>query len=162
MMTDYQVGTNSRRCCVSGRELQPGEKYYTTLVEEAGKLVRRDYAADAWTGSPKDAFSFWSGRVPPSGSRRRPQMDDELLLDCFVRLEDQTEPARIRFRYVLSLLLMRRRRLRFEEAEMDGPLEVLVLRCSRGGARHRVTNPGLTDEELAGVQDDVFQALGWD
>jgi hypothetical protein len=151
MITDYQVGTNSRRCCVSGRELQPGEKYYTTLVDEAGKLVRRDYAADAW-----------SGRVPPNGSRRRPQMDDELLLDCFVRLEDQTEPARIRFRYVLSLLLMRRRRLRFQEAEMDGPLEVLVLRCSRTGARHRVTNPGLTDEELAGVQDDVFQALGWD
>jgi hypothetical protein len=161
-MTDYELGTNTRRCCVTGRELQAGEKYYSILIEDSGKLVRRDYAPDAWKGVPAEAFSFWSGRVPSTSGRRRPQMDDELLFDCFVRLEEQTEPARVRFRYVLSLLLMRRRRLRFEEAAVDGPLEVLVLRCSRTGARHRVINPGLTEEELVGVQDDVFQALGWD
>jgi hypothetical protein len=161
-MTDYELGTCTRRCCVSGRELQAGEKYYSILLEDGGKFVRRDYAAEVWKGAPAEAFSFWSGRVLAASGRRRPPMDDELLLDCFLRLEDQTEPARVRFRYVLSLLLMRRRRLRFEEAEVDGPQEVLVLRCSRTGVRHRVTNPGLTEEELVGVQDDVFQALGWD
>jgi hypothetical protein len=161
-MIDYDLGTKTRRCYVSDRELQRGEKYYSVLIDEGGRLVRRDYAADVWQGPPDNAFSFWCGRVAATNEKRRPQMDDELLFDCFARLEEETEPARVRFRYVLALLLMRRRRLRFEEAEMEGPVEVLVLRCSRTGARHRVSNPGLTEEELVGVQDDVFQALGWD
>jgi hypothetical protein len=36
------------------------------------------------------------------------------------------------------------------------------MRCTRTGVRHAVVNPGLTDEELATVQEDVFQALGWE
>jgi hypothetical protein len=57
---------------------------------------------------------------------------------------------------------MRRRRLRFEQTEQDGPQEVMWMRCTRTGARHAVVNPGLTDEELETVQEDVFQALGWE
>ncbi len=102
------------------------------------------------------------GRLtPPQGKRRQP-IDDEMLMECFQRLEGQLEPGRVRFRYVVALLLMRRRRLKFEQARQDGPDEVLTMRCTRSGARHAVVNPGLTDEELATVQDDVFQALGWE
>jgi hypothetical protein len=57
---------------------------------------------------------------------------------------------------------MRRRRLRFEQTEQDSSQEVLWMRCTRTGVRHAVVNPGLTDEELATVQEDVFQALGWE
>jgi hypothetical protein len=39
---------------------------------------------------------------------------------------------------------------------------VLILRCTRTGVRHTIVNPDLTDEELATVQEDVFQALGWE
>ena len=34
--------------------------------------------------------------------------------------------------------------------------------CARTGARHEVADPGLTDDELDSVQQDVFQALGWE
>ena len=57
---------------------------------------------------------------------------------------------------------MRRKRFKFEEARNDGDREVLVLRCGRTGARHEVADPRLDDEEMAAVQDDVFQALGWE
>lgn len=161
-MIDYQIQPSTRRCCVTGRELRPGERYYSVLLEEDGKFVRKDYSTEAWPGAPSGAFSFWMGRLaPPQGKRRQP-IDDEMLLDCFQRLEGQLEPSRIRFRYVVALLLMRRRRLKFEETQQDGSQEVLVLRCTRTGVRHPVVNPALTDEELAMVQDDVFQALGWE
>jgi hypothetical protein len=159
---DYQIQPNTRRCSVSGRELQPGERYYGVLLEEGGKFVRKDFSVEAWQGAPEGAFSFWMGRLAPPQSKRRPPIDDEMLMECFQRLEGQLEPNRIRFRYVVALLLMRRRRLRFEETQRDGGQEILLLRCVRGGARHAVVNPGLTDEELATVQDDVFQALGWE
>ena len=161
-MTEYQIQPNTRRCAVSGRELKPGERYYSVLLDEGGKFVRKDYAAEAWPGPPADAFGFWAGRVPDAGGRRKPPIDDDLLLDCFGRLEGRTDPSGENFRYVLALLLMRRKRFRFEEARNEAGREVLVLRCSRTGARYEVANPGLADEEMAAVQDDVFQALGWE
>ncbi len=132
------------------------------LLDEAGKFVRKDYSVEAWQGAPADAFSFWAGRVPAAGARRRPPIDDDLLLDCFGRLEGRTDAAGENFRYVLALLLMRRKRFKFEEARNEDGREVLVLRCGRTGARHEVVNPRLGDEEMAAVQDDVFQALGWE
>ena len=161
-MIDYQIQPSTRRCSITGRELKPGERYYSVLLEEGDKFVRKDYSVEAWQGAPEGAFSFWMGRLSPPQSKRRQPIDDEMLLDCFGRLEGQLEPNRIRFRYVVALLLMRRRRLRFEETRRDGPQEVLVLRCTRTGVRHPVVNPDLTDEELAAVQDEVFQALGWE
>lgn len=161
-MIDYQIQPSTRRCSATGRELQPGERYYSVLLEEAGKFVRKDFCLEAWQGAPEGAFSFWMGRLAPPQGKRRPPIDDEMLMECFQRLEGQLEPSRIRFRYVIGLLLMRRRRLRIEETQQDGSHEVLCLRCTRTGARHAVVNPGLTDEELATVQEDVFQALGWE
>jgi hypothetical protein len=161
-MTDYQIQSNSRRCASTGRELQPGEKFYSVLFDESGQLVRKDYAEEAWQGPPEDAFSFWSGRVPPPDSSRRPRIDDDLLLDCFCRLEGQAEQDRVNFRYVLALLLMRRKRFKFEEARVDGDQEILLLRCSRSGEKYQVLNPRLTEEAMAAVQEEVFRILGWE
>jgi hypothetical protein len=161
-MTDYQLQPHTRRCCVTGRELQPGERYYSVLLDEAGKFLRKDFSAEAWPGPPTGAFSFWAGKVPASTGPRRLPIDDELLLDCFQRLEGQTEPARLNFRYVVALLLMRRRRFKFEEVRKEAGQEVLCLCCTRTSAHHRVINPNLTEEEIAAVQEQVFEALGWE
>jgi hypothetical protein len=36
------------------------------------------------------------------------------------------------------------------------------MRCPRTGTVHEVVNPRLSDGELTAVQDDVFEALGWE
>jgi hypothetical protein len=146
---------------VSGRELQPGEKFFAVLVEEGDRFVRQDYAAEVWQGPPAGAFSFWAGRVPPKEASNRPRFDDEMLMDCFQRLENETEPRKVSFRYVVALLLMRRRRLKFEETIKDGEYEKLSLRCTRSGTAFQVIDPKLSDDELEKVQEDVFQVLGW-
>jgi hypothetical protein len=161
-MLDYQIQPNTRRCSATGRDLKPGERYYSVLLDEDGKFVRRDYSAEAWQGAPPGAFSFWLGRIPSGDAKKRPPIDDELLLDCFARLEGDTEPGRVNFRFVLALLLMRRKRFKLEESVVEDGDEVLVMRCTRSGAQHRVVNPQLTDEQIADVQEEVFQALGWD
>jgi hypothetical protein len=161
-MLDYQIQPNTRRCSATGRELQPGERYYSVLLDEDGKFVRRDYGAESWQGPPPGAFSFWAGRVPTADAKKRPPIDDDLLLDCFTRLEGESDPRRVSFRFVLALLLMRRKRLKLEGAAAEGGDEVLTMRCTRGGATHRVVNPRLTDEQIAEVQEEVFQVLGWD
>ena len=83
---EYQIEVNTRRCASTGRELRPGDKFYSVLVEESGRLVRLDYASDAWQGPPHGAFSFWSGRVPPDEHKRRPPIDDDLLAERVAKL----------------------------------------------------------------------------
>ncbi|HEX5273455.1 MAG TPA: hypothetical protein VFW33_23320 [Gemmataceae bacterium] len=161
-MTDYQIQPNTRHCAATGRELRAGERFYSVLSQEGGKLVRRDYAAEAWRGPPEGAFSFWSGRVPAGEQTRKLRIDDDLLADCFQRLEGQPEPAQVNFRYVVALLLMRRKRFKFDEARVEDGHEVLRVRCARTGARYDVVNPCLTEDEMIAVQDEVFKVLGWE
>lgn len=177
-MTDYQIQASSRRCTITDREIQPGEAYYSVLVDEGGAFVRRDYSESAWQGPPEGAFSFWKTRMHAGHAPRRPPIDDELLLDCFQRLEGETgggphraeglhspfdaKPGRLGFRFVLALLLMRRRRLRLEDSRKENGHEVLILRCTRKGDRYTVVDPQLADDELEAVQEDVFRVLGWE
>ncbi len=160
-MTDYQIQPNTRRCAVTGRELQPGEKFFTALLDEGNQFVRRDYSSEAWHGPPPEAFSFWCGRVPAREEAKRPRIDDDMLVECFTRLEHQTELGRVNFRFVIALLLMRRKRFKFEEARTEDEQEVLILRCVRTGNRLEVVNPRLTEEQMKAVQEEVFQVLGW-
>jgi hypothetical protein len=161
-MTDYQIQPHTRRCAATGRELRPGEKFYTALLDEGERFLRKDYSSEAWQGPPAGAFSFWSGRVPPPEGSGRQTIDDDVLAECFQRLESETEPAKVNFRYVVALLLMRRKRFKFEEARLEHGLEVLTLRCVRSGQRHDVVNPRLTEQEMAEVQEEVFKVLGWE
>jgi hypothetical protein len=163
-MTDYDIQAPSRVCAASGRELKPGDRFFAVLAEVGGKLARTDFAADAWPGAPKDAVAYWSGKVPPAGQKpKKPVINDELLLDCFDRLKESTDPDGLNFRYVATLLLMRRKRFKFEDASRDDQgRDVLIVRDARGGAVHDVIDPRLTDEQVAAVQTEVFRVLGWE
>jgi hypothetical protein len=161
-MTDYQLAAPTRRCHTTGRNLLPGEKYVTALLDEAGRFVRRDFAADAWSGPPENAVGHWTSRIPAAGETpKRPPIDDDLLAECFQRLDGVTDPDRVQFRYVVALLLMRRKRFKFEDVTKDAAGETLLLRDARTGDRLAVADPGLSAEAMAAVQDEVFRVLGW-
>jgi hypothetical protein len=161
-MTDYQFQAPTRRCHATDRELRPGEKYVTALLAEGSRFVRRDFAANAWAGPPENTIAHWAARVPPEGEApKRPPIDDDLLAEGFGRLDGATDPARVQFRYVVALLLMRRKRFKFEDVTKDAAGETLLVRDTRTGDRHAVADPGLTDEAMSAVQDEVFRVLGW-
>ena len=160
-MTVYQIQGPARQCAISGRELAPGERYYSALLDEGGQFVRKDYAGDAWPGPPVGAIAHWCGRIPATGQPRRPTINDEWLIDCFAHLGEAREPAQKSFRYVVALLLMRRKRFKFEDVLKRDGAEYLVLRDARSGACHEVLDPRLDDAEAAVVQEEVFRVLGW-
>lgn len=163
MATNYEIQGPSRVCAISGRELKPGDRYFGVLADEDGKFVRKDFAADAWQGPPESIVAYWAGRIPASDRPKKPTFNDDLLADCFTHLHGAVEPDRIKFRYVVALLLMRRKRLKFEDTrrEADGT-NVLVVRDAKSGARHDVADPRLDEAEITAVQDEVFRVLGWE
>ena len=162
-MTDYEIQGPTRVCAATGRELKPGDRFHAVLLEQAGKLVRIDYGAEVWPGSPPNAIAHWSGRVSAADKPRKPVVNDEALLACFDRLKDSTDTDGMNFRYVVALLLMRRKRFRFEDVIRDSAgRDVLLLKDTKGGSVLQVTDPRLTDDQIATVQSEVFRVLGWE
>ena len=72
-MHQYEIPNNSRRCSVSGRELQPGEAYFSAVIDTVTGLVRRDYAPEHWEGPPADAVASWQGRLPQDNRPPEPK-----------------------------------------------------------------------------------------
>jgi len=162
-MTEYDIGGPARTCAATGRELKPGDRFFAVLREDAGKLVRTDTAADAWTGPPAGVVAYWAGKVPAATDKpRKPVVNDDVLVDAFDRLSGTADPDGLNFRYVAALLLMRRKRFKFDDVVRDAAgADVVLVRDARGGAVHHVTDPHLTDAQVGAVQAEVFRVLGW-
>jgi len=161
-MTNYQIHGPARVCAATGRELRPGEAVLSVLTDDGGQFVRTDYSADAWPGPPAGAIAWWAGRIPEAGRAGKPTINDDLLVDCFEHLADTADPARQKFRYVVALLLMRRKRFKFEDSRKRDDRETLVVRDAKSGRRFEVDDPQLTEPEMDAVRDEVFRVLGWE
>jgi hypothetical protein len=104
-------------CAATGRAFTVGEACIAVLVErdDAPGLERVDYAIPAWEGGarptpPARVFASWRGTYQPGESGKlKPLLSDEELLDLFQELGEATEPKRLAFRYVLALMLVRRK-----------------------------------------------------
>ena len=63
---------------------------------------------------------------------------------------------------MVALLLMRRKRFKFEDARKREDRETLVVRDAKSGRRYELDDPQLTEPEMDAVRDEVFRVLGWD
>lgn len=157
-MIDYEIQRCSRHCAATGRELAPGESYYSVLVAEGGSLTRRDYAADAWQGPPAEAIAWWKSRLPDPRSKRGRAAPNEVLLECFDQLLDRPEQADML--YVLTLLLVRRRVMRLEDTETDvHGRQTLVLECPRRDATYRVGVATPPAARIAEIEQELERLL---
>ena len=109
-MQAYQVPKCSRRCSRTGRAIQPGETYYSVVIEHRGQLQRLDFSSEGWTGPPQEAIGWWKAQLPLPNRPRCDLPPEEALLKWLVQLG--TQPQQAPLRYVLALLLVRRRVLR--------------------------------------------------
>ena len=127
----YDVPRTSGQCAATQRTLEPGETYYATLVEldpdqaqddkaaNALGMARVDVSRQAWEDGyrPERLFSYWKTTVPQPNEKKKLFVDDTVLLNLLHRLADAEQPERLAFRYVLALILMRKRLLRFDRSE---------------------------------------------
>ena len=66
-----------------------------------------------------EMFSFWKTTMPQPQQKKKLLVDDSVLVDVFQRMEGKTEPQEVRFRFVLALILMRKRLLIYETTRID-------------------------------------------
>lgn len=159
-MHDFDVKRCSRRCAKTDRELRPGETIYSVLVAEGADVKRLDYAEDAWQEPPgenKELVAWWKSQLPGGGNRMQWAPND-VLLDYFQQLEN--DEARADVRFVMSLLLIRRRIMRLEDSQTDETgKQVLVVYCPRNETEYRVTAVVPSEERATEIQSELSQLL---
>jgi hypothetical protein len=149
MSNEYEIARPTGRCAVTDRPLAEGESYYAVLLETPDGFERRDYAVDAWEGPPEGSFCYWKARVPVREKKREHlSFDPVMLTHLFLRLEDEESEMRQSFRFVLALLLMRKRLLKYEGTSESGGHELWRMRLTTDGTLHQVVNPRLTELQV--------------
>lgn len=159
MAQQWEVETATGRCVITGRAFEEGEEFYTVLFEDGESFKRADYSLDGWSGPPDGAFCHFKSRVPVKEKRKRLLVNQELLIGFFGRLADETEPVRVQFRFVLALILMRKRLLRYDGSKTEDGIEVWTMTMTRDQSVHRVVNPNLTNEQIEGVSSQLSAIL---
>lgn len=157
-MLDFEVHRCSRRCSRTDRELRTGEPVYSALVARGAQVVRLDYAHEAWTGPPADSIGWWKSVVPDAGGPKVHWAPNDVMLHYFEQLEDVADQQDVR--YVLALLMIRRRIVKQEETEKDEQgRELLVLYSPRTERQHRVLAELPDERRIAEIQDQLAKLL---
>jgi hypothetical protein len=157
-MTDYELQRPARRCAATEREFAPGEEFFSALMAEGAELRRYDYSTDAWKGPPPGAIGWWKSHAPGRETRRPYWAPHDILLNFFDQLTEQSD--RQDMRYVLALLLVRRRVMRLEEERRDAEgREVLVLYCPRRETTHEVSAVAPEPAKVEEIQQELARLL---
>jgi hypothetical protein len=159
-------------CAASGKAIPVGEEYIAALVERAdgSTLERKDYSLAAWQDGARPIpisrlFGSWKAVMQAPSERRKAFVDDESLLDLFEQLQEAAEPARISFRYILALLLIRKKLLKYDGTRRDRAdspkgLVMIVRRATRADEPSapaiEVIDPGMDQQAIA----DAIEQLG--
>ena len=158
-MSEWDVKRGEQKCAKCSHGFAEQEEYFSALYDEERQFIRRDFCGDCWGGQEKDAmFSFWKTRVPAKEQERK-LVDDEIIMNFFMRLEGEADATKRNFRYVLALLLMRKRILKLEDIRYDDDGEALVLKHRGEDKEYVVHNPQLSEEEIQQVTDEVGKIL---
>lgn len=163
--SEWNIAKSNRTCHLCQVRFRPSESYFSLLVPgESTKLQRLDYCPACFeTHHPAHAYSFWRTAVPVEGEEAppKPVLDVESVLDFFRRLAGDTDGQKVAFRYVLALMLTRKRVFKLDGGTRaaDGA-DVLVFAERKGGERHEVRQPDLDEREVAAVSEELGRLLG--
>jgi hypothetical protein len=171
MATGYEIARATGVCAGSGRPIAVGDQFIAALVESEteDRLERADYSVQAWEAGMRPArlYGYWRATMESPDSKKKPFIDDAALMDLFEQLAGATEPGRVSFRYLLTLMLVRKRLLKYEGTKRDGDQSVMLVRLATRADEIpapvvEVLDPGMNDaaigeaiEQLTAVMADA-------
>ena len=159
MSVDWSMPRRADVCASCQRAFAVGEAVQAFLYDAAAGYERRDYCQTCQPPEQPAPLGVWKTRRPEPATRKVQPFDREAIYGFFERLEDAQEPHQVQFRFVLALLLWRKKVLRLERtAAVDGH-EAWEFVAARTGTPHRVVRPELDEQQLERLSGQLEQLL---
>ncbi len=158
---EWNIQARALQCAASGRPFAKGETVYSALYWREGQYARVDLNAESWRARNENIapISAWQTEfVPPAppAPEALKKDDAESLLR---RLMAENAPTMRNARYILALMLERKKVLRQIERQRQEGMSILVYEHLPSGDVWLIEDPGLRLGELTAVQDEVAHLL---
>ncbi len=148
MADDWQMPRRAEACAACRHGFKPGDAIRAYLYEFPEGYERRDYCANCRPPDEPFAIGSWRTRRPQPTAKKTAAFDREAVYRFFERLEDADTPEKQRLRFVLALLLWRKKVLKFERGETREEQEVWRFVVPSTCETHAVVRPDLDDDQL--------------
>lgn len=166
-MADWKIHRREPVCSTCERPFEDGESHYSVLSFADDALGRVDHCAACFKereepGGEGGDLVFWRTRhrVDP---KRGLAVDFDAVEALFLALDGREETRLAELRYLLSLLLMRKRRLKLLRVKRRDGDERMVVRRPRRQEELEVAVFDLTPEragELKAELERIFEGAG--
>lgn len=132
----------------------------SVVVHQNGEIVRLDFSEEGWDGPPEETVGHWEAKVPDAIEPTTKKLDADSLMAYFEQLVEESNPLQQKFCYVLSLLLVQKRKLKIDGKRTDGEITYLEMSGARGEGPYEVRDQNLSGEEIKLIQSELNQHLG--
>jgi len=123
MPKEYDIVGLSGVCSSCGKAFAAGEEFIACLFADEDRYIRKDFCSECSRQQEdeiRSAFSHWRSKLPAKDDKnKKPRINTDVLIEFFEKTADDDAPEKINFRFVLALMLMRKKVLVYDGSERD-------------------------------------------
>ena len=157
---DFRIGRRGGVCGACAQALAPGASASSALysVPAAGEdaFERKDFCAACFDDPAKrgEPFSWWTA-VVPTPEVKKAVFDTGVAKEFLVRLLREDAPERASLRYLLVLLLLRKKIVKVTDQFVKDGVEVMVLAVPPDEAVFEVPCLEIDEAEATKLRDEL-------
>jgi hypothetical protein len=161
MLSEWQIKSRAHACARTQAPFSEGHAIYTLLFRDDSGFRREDISEEAWHSCQESVqpFSFWKSfyeNPPPPPPEPLPKESVETHLRQLIQ-EDQ--PEKTNARYILALMLERKKTLKQVDVRETGDERILIYEHVKTGEVFLILDPKLRLDQLDAVQTEVYAFL---
>lgn len=161
MAQDWEIKSRADCCAVTSKPFEDGEFFYTLLYSGKEGFSRQDLSEEAWEQRNDNIqpFSFWRSKfeVPPPAPPE--PLAKESAEDLLRRFMNGGTSEQASARYILALMLERKRILKQVETRRTDEGKTLIYEHAKTGEVFVIPDPELRMEQIEAVQNEVASLL---
>lgn len=161
MANEWDIKGRAEKCEVTDRAFQDGEFFYTLLFHDRAGFRRMDLSEEAWQqrNDNRQPFSFWRSKFEPPPPPLPKALEKGTAEDLLRHYMQEEHAQHANARYILALMLERKRILKPIDTKDDGNGRVLIYEHAKTGEVFVIPDPQLRLDQLEAVQNEVAALL---
>jgi hypothetical protein len=166
MLQNWHLRSRAHACAQTEIPFEDGQPMYTAIYfdPESGGYLRRDVSLPAWEKelAERTPYSYWKTTYQKNVTEEKPDIaSKESALALLQRLTEEDEPRTEHARYILAVMLERKRQLTETAVKHTENGIMRFYENKKSGDVFIIRDPELRLDELEQVQDEVAMLLGF-
>ncbi|SRR5579862_2025652 len=158
---EWDIKSRADCCALTNQPFAEGEFFYTLLFRNKEGFSRQDISEAAWAARNDNIqpFSFWRSKFEPPPPAPPEPLAKETAEDLLRRYMAEGDGAHASARYILAVMLERKRILKQIDVRQAGGVKTLIYENAKTGEVFVIPDPELRMEQIDAVQKEVAALL---